>query len=431
MKSTKARVRLRDHSPALRALLAGSLVSLVGTEVFEIVALMLTTAAYGALLSTGALGVAMRLAPMVLSPVITAALDRAPERRASFARITVLVRGIAIGLFAGLLALASPPTWVAYTLISVIAALDMAYLSSARATIPQLITNDEGRNAYLSDATSRLIAQWNSVQILVPPVAIAALVWLDPPVIAVAAAGFLLAAFAILGGPVRMSAATNWPPSPETTMFYRLKSGFRVVAVHPVARSVTVLGAVSGATVFTFSLAIPVVVIAGRAPEVTVGVALGAMAVGSLVSARWASKFDTRALRLRAMFGAASLQLVGLVVMSFATAPGVVGVAIVLVSLVTGAAAGVLAVSRSTLLQSEFETSVLGGLFVTVTAVSQVLMPVLPWVWERVAGNSGGLSRAFFFLAVVQGVGILIALLDMWRHDRVSVTAVRRRPDDQ
>ncbi|WP_129590730.1 hypothetical protein [Sanguibacter massiliensis] len=422
MTTATTKVRLRDHSPAVRALLAGSLVSLVGTEIFEITALMLTTAAYGALLSTGALGVAMRLAPMVLSPVITAALDRSPERRASFARLTVLVRGVAIGLFAGLLALSSPPTWAAYALIAAIAALDTANLSSVRATIPQLVTDGQGRDARLSDATSRLIAQWNGVQILVPPVVVAVLAWLDLPAMAIIAAAMLLAAFAMLGAPVRLTAATSWPPSPETTMLGRLRSGFQVVALHPVARSVTVLGAVSGATVFTFSLAVPVVVV-GRAPQIAVGAALGAMAVGSLVSARWAARFSTRAQRLRAMFGAATLQLVVLLAMSGATSPRVVGVALVLAALLTGAAAGVLAVSRSTLLQSEFEASVLGGLFVTVTALSQVLMPVLPWVWESMAAGSGGLPRAFVILAAVQGVGTVIALADLWRHDRASAAA--------
>lgn len=419
-KTASARVRLRDHTSAIRSLLAGSLITLTGTEVFEIVVLMLTTVAYGALLSTGVLGVAMRLAPMVLSPVITAALDRTPARRAQFARATVLARAVAIGAFAVLLAFDAPPVWAAYILIALIAALDASYLSAVRATIPQVLGASEAREAHLSDATSRLVAQWNGVQIIVPPAVFLLLELFGAPSLLALAAGMLLAGFVVLGELARRAIAADSGAAPTgagSTMWERLTSGFRTVAAEPVARSVAVLGAASQGTLFAFSLAVPVTV-AGRAPDVVVGMTLAAMAVGSLVSARWAARFTTRAARLGAMLGAGLLQAVVLAGLAPFVVPGAVGVALVAAGLLLGVAAGVGAVGRGTLLQSEFDAARLGGLVVTVAVLGQVLMPVLPGVWEYVADGQGGIPTAFLLLAGVQVVGLLVAGIGVPRIGR-------------
>lgn len=350
---------LRRDTPALRALWWGAGMALAGTEVLEVAALLLTTAAYGALLSTGALGAALRLAPLVLAPVLVAALDRRPERRASFARASVLARAVGVGALA-LVVVLDAPAWTAYVTIGLVAALDTAYLSATRATLPRILRREDGTAPDLGRANSMLVVQWNTVQMIAPPLIVWVLGHVDIPTVLAVGAAILAAAWVVLGEYVRAyvagAPAGDEAPPHKPSFGARLVAGFADVRADPVARVVVLTAATTQGVVFTFSVALPHLTAAPGIP-VTTGLALSAMAVGSVLGARAvAGARDPVAHGRVLLVATAAMALVLAVVAAAPTAmTAIVGGAGL------GAAAGAGAVPRATLVQSRFADQRLGG----------------------------------------------------------------------
>lgn len=397
---------LRQSIPALRPVWWGAGFALVGTEAFEVVVLMLTTAAYGSILSVGALGVALRLAPMVVGPLLVAALDRQPTQRARFARASVLARAVALAVFATLVMTDSTSAWLTYPVVALVAALDSVYLSATRATLPRIIGDRPDGSQALVGANSMLVVQWNTVQVLVPPVAVWFLSFTTAPLTIAASVGLLLAAFVILGDYVHRASGALPSASGSysgATFTRRLTSGFVAIRHDAVARALVVTAAAGQGAVFAFSLALPTVSVDG-ATTLPVGVALSAMAVGSILGARWAGSFDTQRTQIRALFGATCV-----LAASFAAAAAAPSfLVMVAIAFAVGAAAGVAAVPRSTLLQSRFDEARLGAVAIAGMVLGQVLMPILPALWDAVR-NARGVSYAFVMLAALQIVALVAA----------------------
>ena len=413
--------QLRRRHPALRSVWWGAGFALVGTEVFEILVLMLTAVAYGAVLSVGALGFALRIMPLLLAPVITAALDRRPEQRAGFARLTVLARAAGIGLFGLALYTGAAPTWMLYVLVGTVAALDAAYLSATRATLPRLL-RDETEPSALGRANSMLVVQWNTVQVLVPPVVIWILQLIGVEATTGIAVTALLVAFALLGHYVRAHRAGGGPagatdkpqgPGPLAAFWQRLASGFRSIRGNAVARTVVVTSAAAQGAVFTFSVAVPQVV-GTTDVTVPVGLVLSALAVGSIFGARWAARLEAHREQLTALLLTTAVLGTCLLGVALSQLLAVVAAA----ALVMGACAGVAAVARATLLQRAFREEQLGGVFVSAMVLGQVLMPFLPQVWETVA-DSAAIGWAFACLAALQLVALAVALWNLRGHSPV------------
>jgi hypothetical protein len=392
---------LRRRYPPLRSAWWGAGFALVGTETFEILVLMLTTVAYGAVLSVGALGFALRIAPMLLAPVVTAALDRRPERRAGFARMTVLARAAGIGLFGAVLFLPGAPHWALYVLVGAVAALDATYLAATRASMPRILRDAEEPGA-LGRANAMLVIQWNSVQILVPPLVIWVLQIADVPVTLGVAVCMLLVAFAVLG-PYHRSYPADPPAAAGTaagSFWQRFTSGFRSIKADPIARAVVVAGAAGQGAIFTFSVTVPQVVGSTAGPH-AVGFTLSALAVGSILGARFASRFEKAPSQFTAL--AATTAVLG---GCLAVVAASVHVAVVIsAALVMGACAGVATVVRTTLLQRRFTDAALGGVLVSAMVLGQVLMPFLPQIWDLLA------DRAAVAWAYASLVGVQLAAL--------------------
>ncbi len=410
---------VRRDTPALRHLWWGAGAALVGTEVLDVVALMLTTAAYGALLSAGALGVALRLAPLVLAPVLTAALDRRPEQRASFARASVLARAAGLGLFALVVAV-DAPSWAAYVTVAVVAGLDAAYLSATRATLPRILRREDGTTPDLGQANSMLVVQWNAVQMVAPPLVVLALDHLAVPTVLALGAAALLAAWALLGEYVRAHLAAGsaaGAPAASSRFRDRLVNGFTAVRADPVARAVVVVAAATQGVVFAFSVTLPQVTAVPGA-LVTTGVALSAMAVGSVLGARAVAAVTTPAAHARTLLAATAT--VALAVALVAVDPG--PATALPAALLVGAGAGAGAVPRATLVQSRFRDEQLGGAVVATMVLGQVLMPVLPALWEQVA-DLAGQRWAYVALAALPVLALLHAVPTLLAQLRPSPTA--------
>ncbi|MDA2810917.1 hypothetical protein O4J56_09745 [Nocardiopsis sp. RSe5-2] len=395
---------LRRRHPALRSAWWGAGFALTGTETFEVLVLMLTTAAYGAVLSVGALGFALRIAPMLLAPALTAALDRRPERRARFARLTVPARAVGIGLFAAVLLLPGAPSWILYVLVGAVSALDTAYLSATRATLPRILEDAE-EPGVLGRANAMLVVQWNTLQILVPPAVVWVLQATGVSVVVAVAVALLLAAFALLGRYERAYPADAGPESasPPDPFWNRFTAGFRAIRGDAVARAVVVSGAAGQGAIFTFSVAVPQVV-----DPAEVGITLSALAVGSIVGARLASRAERPAAQYAALAGATAALGGSLAAFALSAHPAVVLSA----ALAAGACAGAAAVARTTLLQRRFADARLGGVVVSAMVLGQVLMPFLPQAWDLIAERAAA-GWAFVLLAALQFAALAFIALGL------------------
>ena len=413
---------LRREHPGLRSLWQASAFSLTGSEAYDATLLLLTTSAFGTVLSVGPLGLALRLGPLLLAPVAGAMLDRRPQRRARIARNTTLVRAVLVLGFAAAVLFGRTVSLALYAMIVAIETLDTVFLAGVRATMPRLLGS--GQSGRRAAANAMLTSEWSAIQIVIPPLTVALVGVVRPSVVFATDAVTFTLAFLLLGRYVSETESSyqDMPPDPpgmpaaaKPGYLESLRSGFAEAWRDPVTRAALALAAVGQGIMFTLLLALPIIAQGDRFPKWTIGAGLSVLAVGALAGAKLAGKLPSPTAQGRVLILDPLLRIVAL--LGFAVGGHV---AIMLgACLLTGVAAGVSNVARLALIQGRFGEGVLGRVMVLTGVATQALMPVLPLIWNDVR-QMVGLKDAFLVLAAVLLATTLLAIttspLPLWRQ---------------
>ena len=402
---------LRRRYSGLRSLWRASACSLTGTEAYDVVLLLLTTAAFGSVLSVGLLGIALRLSPVLIGPLVSTVLDRHPRQRAEFVRNASAARGVLVAVFAVVLWLSPGATPLLYTVIVLVSALDAVFLAGMRASMPRLFTGDShadraATGSRLAAANSMLITQWSAMQVLVPPVTVALLDLVDPVVIIALNAVTFLLSYGLLIGYVRAvrasydAAAGDGVGPARQSYWTSLGTGFGTAFRDPVTRWVLLIAAVGQGIMFALLLALPTLADQRGLGTWTVGVGLAALALGALAGARFAARLAGATGQARMLLADPLLRMLSL--LAFALAGH--AVIALLGCLLMGLTAGASNVARTTLIQRRFADALLGRVLMIAGVSNQVLMPVMPLLWDgsrRELGVAGGFGVLCGLLAVV------------------------------
>lgn len=415
--STAGRTRpleLRRRWPGLRPLWRANACSLTGTETYDLVLLMFTTPAYAEVLAVGPLGLALRLGPAVLGPIVSAALDRRPRNRARFIRYITLARALLVAVFAASLYALPGVSLVLYALILAISTLDAIFLAGVRATVPRLFTSDP-QKSHLAGANSMLISQWTTIQIAVPSAAVVLLEVVDPTVVVLATSALFILSYTQLASYVKAVEATYTGTTTEQAkpgLWVSLRTGVTTVWADAVSRAVLVMTSVGQGVMFTLLMALPVVASARGLGGWAVGVGLGTLSAGALVGAKLGGRLVDQGLQVRMLVADPLLRVASLVIFALAAHP----VPMLGACLLMGFTAGGANVAKTSLLQNRFHDDVLGRVLVLAAVVNQALMPVMPVVWDA-ARQRLGLAGGFGVMAGALVVAVVAALFSSRLRD--------------
>ena len=370
----------------LRSLLVSNGASLAGSEAYDFTLLMLTTAAYGSMLSIAWLGVALRLAPIVISPIAGVLFDREPRRRANYARLADLIRAGLLGVLGLLLIRGELGGPLPYVLIAFAAGLDAVFMAGVRSSLPRLFRSDDESRALLASTNSLIVTQWTFVQIVMPPLTVVLLRFFAPSTIILLNAATFLVSYGLLrtyAGAVNRTydeARNESASEPERqeagglrAFWDQFSAGMRVAFASPIPRTILLLAAVGQGMLFAAMLAIPSVVDDRGWSNWLVGASFATIAVGGLIGSIVASDISTPRDQLRWLIVDSIMRVVAIGMFAVSSRP-----ILLIGALILGLAAGLSSVVRVSYIQGYFTDDVLARVFVTMSIVGQSLMPVMP-----------------------------------------------------
>lgn len=402
----------RRGNPGLRSLWWASGCSLTGSEAYDATLLMLTTSAYGAVISVGGLALALRITPVVLTPLAAAVLDHRPSRRAARVRAITLVSAALVASFTAVLHSAPSAHALLYVLIALIAALDAIFLAGVRAGLPRLFTADDpAHSQLLAKANSSLIVQWAALQIIVPVITIAIMSLVSLTIILVVDAISFIGSYFLLSrfvAEVERSYIANDAPAPLQRHYVSdLRQGFSVGLRDRVTRTVLVTAAITQGVMFTFLLALPTIAAACQLPRWSVGLSLCLLATGALIGGRISRKCSIERSLLRLLLLDPIMRLASLVLLLFAH----VAVAAFLACLLIGLPAGFSNVARTTLIQQRFTDALLGRVITLAGVSNQILMPLLPLMWQFILNHRGFDTALMALIAELSGAAVIMIVV--------------------
>ena len=409
--SPRAVKRASTRSAARRLLLAHG-ISVTGSEAQDFTLLLLTTTAYGAVLSVSSLGFAMTIGALLLGPVLATIQDRRPSQRGVLmCRIdairTVLTLAICAMLFAG-----TGPALAIYSLVVGLTVGEVLFQTALRSSVPLLVRDDDDSALAVSRLNASLLSHWAAVQVLVPPVFAVLLAVADPWVVILFNALTFAVSSAILrpyGRHIERSYVGTKAARPAaditagaTGSFWRdIREGVAIVAADRPVAAAMVLYAVTNAIGFAVLLSVPALLTTGEtANELAIGLAFASLSMGALVGARLAgrdvvARQPLRYLLISPFLHAAALALVALVGASALVA---------LPLFVFGAAIGLSNVTRLSFVQGRFADAVMSRVMSLYNAANQLLLPVAA-VGGVMAMRVAGARGSYVLLGALAGLG--------------------------
>lgn len=403
-------------------------VSVTGSEAQDFALLMLTTAAYGAVLSVGWLGFAMTIGALLLGPALATIQDRRPSQRGVLMYRIDAARAVLTLLICLTLVVAKGPVIVIYGVVVVLTISEVLFQAALRSSLPMLVRNDEDNANTVSRLNSSLLSHWAAVQVLVPPTFVALLtfaeVWM---VILFNALTFAVSSSLLRAYALRIqlcyetqSVASNTAQTAvaATGAFWAdVRQGIRVVvADRPVAAAMVVY-AFTNAIGFAVLLSIPTLLTTSSGvDELAIGLAFASLSLGALVGA-WAARHEAISHRpLHFLLAAPFLRAGALVGVSIIGSNAFVAGPLFLF----GVAIGLSNVARLSFVQGRFHDEVLGRVMSLYAAANQLLLPV-----AALGGASAirlvGAKGSYLLLGALAGLGGLGLLV-------VCRSAIRIRP---
>jgi len=390
-------------------------VSLVGDEAYDVVLLLLTTAAFGHVLNVGWLGLTLTLPGLVVAPMIGAALDRHPARRVAAMRFADAVRALLVAVFALLLYETSARP-VLYAFVVAVAMLGVVFTTASRASIPRIFASAERDISHeLTNANAMFIAQSTAIQILAPALFAALLGFVDPSLVLLLDALTFVASYALLRGYARAvsqtyastgsTARAEPEPAPKAGFWSQVRGGFHAVNRDVTARAVIIASAITGGVGFAVLLSIPTLMKDRSVGTWAVGIGLGAVACGAFLGSKAVRRAPGHQWRLAIVAFDPVIRALCLVVIAFAAnAPVLIASLFVL-----GFSSGTGNVARLTLIQIRFPDATLGRVMSIFGLANQVLMPVMPIVWT-VLYETVGLTKAYLIFGCLLASVVVVVL---------------------
>jgi len=432
------------QDPAFRQLWRAQGFSLVGSEAYDFTLLLLTTAAYGAVLSIGWLGAALTAGALLLGPVFATVQDRMPRRRGDIMRAADLARAGLTLPACLVLAFDVGPAVTIYGIVVASTVLDVVFQSTLRASLPRLVGDGEGDGggdpaALLSQANASLISQWSIVQVAIPPLFALVLTVVDPWAVVLFNGVTFLASGLILRGYAARVEATYGDQgdgsrvheplpsdrsSPAFGFWSNAVDGARIVLRDRCVAHLLGAYAVANALTFAVLLSVPTLLQDGGSGNLLVGICLAGLSLGSFAGARWGGRVRGVTAQMTVVVADPFVRALALVCIAVAGDRAVV----VAPLFVLGACIGLSNVVRLSFVQGRFADSAMGRVMSAYAVANQLLLPVAALGWT-LASRWAGVEGSY---AVLGGVSLLSALVlisarsvrDTWRTTTGGARAV-------
>lgn len=368
---------LLGQVPLFRLLWFARGVSRVGDELFDYVLLMMTTAAFGGVLKSGTVGVAIS-APFLLFGLISGTyLDRWYSHRGLVMRLADVLRLLLVAAFAVIpLSVSSVWAWLAYSVVFLASTGSVFSDNAGQAALPNLFSPE--RRDQIRRANALLASQYSMVQVIVPSVCVLLLLYISPRAIfAINAASFLLS-FALLRSVATYLDAKpaehsrEFPKQSPLHIWGDISQGVKVLFSDRLLRLPLATVGLSNMLVFSLVFTLPALLSERKVDPLILGPAFGLLALGRFVGSFGAARWGSDHRLLVALIAEPAIRAVALVAIVLSVAAPVLLVALFAIGLPQGYAQ----VARVTLLQTRFPDTMRGRIFGQYMVLNRSLLPL-------------------------------------------------------
>jgi len=376
----------RETRMASRRVKVAYAVSVTGSEAQDFTMLLLTTAAYGAVLSVGWLGFSMTIGALLLGPALAALQDRRPSARGVLMRRIDTARAALTVLISVILLIDSGLVVVIYSTVLTLTVLEVTFQAALRSSLPLLVRDEQDETVAITKLNSNLMSQWALVQVLVPPI-LAVLMTVAEPWMVVLFNAFTFAMSSALlrryaahitacyedgeelpdqAGPQTFSGAVS-------NFWIDAHDGFRVVAADRPVAAMLVSYSLLNAIVFAVVLSIPTLLANGDGVhELATGLAFASLSFGALVGARLSARERLAHRPFSVISAVPFLRALALIAVALIGARLIVAMPL----FVLGVSIGLGSVARLSFVQGRFADEMMGRVMSLYAVANQLLMPV-------------------------------------------------------